>query len=305
MTEQETIKQPNLIVFAKQNFSATQKDIMTLAISQLDLGVVQKDLFQNQLISLKAKMLSEVSGKHYTRLKAECKSLNQKQIEISDDEKEEFEFIIPFPKVKYQKGVIELTMLAEVAQQFLQLKLGYSEVYIRESLSLDSFSKKRFYELLSSYKNRNICTWNVYDKELIELLDATKSYKSRPKQFENEVIAVCINAINELTSLRVKYTREKVDKGVWLTSFQVENKQTKATIKKFNPAALDEKSARCFEWLKKLGVNAKYHQKIIENCQSDFWKWMNSNKDNLKEGKFKSPAAVLVVHLGLVEPKID
>jgi len=305
MTEQETIKQPNLIVFAKQNFSAIQKDIMTLAISQLDLGIVQKDLFQNQLISLKAKMLSEVSGKHYTRLKAECKSLNQKQIEISDDEKEEFEFIIPFPKVKYQKGVIELTMLAEVAQQFLQLKLGYSEVYIRESLSLDSFSKKRFYELLSSYKNRNISTWNVYDKELIELLDATKSYKSRPKQFENEVIAVCINAINELTSLRVKYTREKVDKGVWLTSFQVENKQPKAAVKKFNPAALDEKSARCFEWLKKLGVNAKYHQKIIENCQPDFWKWMNSNKDNLKEGKFKSPAAVLVVHLGLVEPKID
>lgn len=305
MTKQETIKQPNLIVFAKQNFSAIQKDIMTLAISQLDLGAVQKDLFQNQLISLKAKMLSEVSGKHYTRLKSECKSLNQKQIEISDDEKEEFEFIIPFPKVKYQKGVIELTMLAEVAQQFLQLKLGYSEVYIRESLSLDSFSKKRFYELLSSYKNRNVSTWNVYDKELIELLDATKSYKSRPKQFENEVIAVCINAINELTSLRVKYNREKVDKGVWLTSFQVENKQSKVSVKKFNPATLDEKSVRCFEWLKKLGVNAKYHQKIIEDYQPEFWKWMNSNKDNLKEGKFKSPAAVLVVHLGLVEPKID
>lgn len=305
MTEQETIKQPNLIVFAKQNFSAIQKDIMTLAISQLDLGEVQKDLFQNQLITLKAKMLSEVSGKHYTRLKSECKSLNTKQIEISDDEKEEFEFIVPFPKVKYKKGIIELTMLAEVAQQFLQLKLGYSEVYIRESLSLDSFSKKRFYELLSSYKNRNICTWNVYDKELIELLDATKSYKSRPKQFENEVIAVCINAINELTSLRVKYTREKVDKGVWLTSFQVENKQPKATIKKFNPAALDEKSARCLDWLKKMVINAKYHQKIIENYQPEFWKWIAANKDNLKEGKFKNPAAVLVVHLGLVEPKID
>lgn len=305
MTEQETIKQPNLIVFAKQNFSAIQKDIMTLAISQLDLGEVQKDLFQNQLITLKAKMLSEVSGKHYTRLKSECKSLNTKQIEISDDEKEEFEFIVPFPKVKYKKGIIELTMLAEVAQQFLQLKLGYSEVYIRESLSLDSFSKKRFYELLSSYKNRNICTWNVYDKELIELLDATKSYKSRPKQFENEVIAVCINAINELTSLRVKYTREKVDKGVWLTSFQVENKQPKATIKKFNPAALDEKSARCLDWLKKMAINAKYHQKIIENYQPEFWKWIAANKDNLKEGKFKNPAAVLVVHLGLVEPKID
>ena len=196
-------------------------------------------------------------------------------------------------------------MLAEVAQQFLQLKLGYSEVYIRESLSLDTFTKKRLYELLSSYKNRNVNVWKVSDKELVELLDCAKMYSSRPKEFEERILAVCVDAINELTSLRVKYTHEKIEKRVWITTFQVENKQPKATIKKFNPAALDEKSARCFEWLKKLGVNAKYHQKIIENCQPEFWKWMNSNKDNLKEGKFKSPAAVLVVHLGLVEPKID
>ena len=305
MTEQETIKQPNLIVFSKQNFSATQKDIMTLAISRLDEGKIQKDLFQNQLITVTAKMLSEISQKDYIRLKTECKSLNTKQIEISDDANESFCFIVPFPMVEYKKGIITLTMLAPVAQQFLELKTKYTEIYIRESLSLDTFTKKRLYELLSSYKNRNINVWNVYDKELIELLDATKSYKSRPKQFENEIITSCVDAINQLTSLRVKYTREKVERGVWLTTFVVENKQPKAAIKKFNPAALDEKSARCFEWLKKLGVNAKYHQKIIENCQPDFWKWMNSNKDNLKEGKFKSPAAVLVVHLGLVEPKID
>jgi len=305
MTEQETIKQPNLIVFARQNFSATQKDIMTLAISQLDLGVVQKDLFQNQLITVTAKMLSEVSRKDYVKLKTECKSLNQKQIEISDDEKEEFEFITPFPKVKYKKGVIELTMLAEVAQQFLQLKLGYSEVYIRESLGLNSFGKKRLYELLSSYKNRNINIWRVSDKELVELLDCAKMYGSRPKEFDEKILTICIDAINELTSLRVTYTHEKVEKGVWQTTFQVENKKPKAVIKNLNPAALDEKSARCLEWLKKLGVNAKYHEKIILQHQSDFWKWISSNKDNLKVGKFKNPAAVLVVQLGLVEPKID
>lgn len=299
MNEQETIKQPNLIVFAKQNFSATQKDIMTLAISQLDLGVVQKDLFQNQLITVTAKMLSVVSGKNYERLKTECKSLNQKQIEISDDKNEEFEFIIPFPKVKYKKGIIELTMLAEVAQQFLQLKLGYSEVYIRESLGLDSFSKKRLYELLSSYKNRNISTWDVYDTELIELLDGTKSYKSRPKQFENEVIALCIDAINELTSLRVKYSREKIERGVWHTIFQVENKKPKATLKILNPLSLDEKSARCLKELQDLGVNANMHQTIIEQHQEAFWKWKVINRENLKTKAFTNPAGVLVKHLGL------
>ncbi len=305
MNEQVTIKQPNLIVFAKQNFSATQKDIMTLAISLLDEGKIQKDLFHNQLITVTAKMLSEISPKDYMRLKTECKSLNTKQIEISDDANESFCFIVPFPMVEYKKGIITLTMLAPVAQQFLELKRGYSEIYIRESLGLDTFTKKRLYELLCSYKNRQINTWNVYDTELIGLMDATKSYKSRPKQFEKEVITSCVDAINELTSLRVKYTREKIERGIWLTSFQVENKKPKAIIKNFNPAALDEKSARCLEWLKKLGVNAKYHQKIIENCQPDFWKWISANKDNLKEGKFKSPAAVLVVQLGLVEPKID
>lgn len=299
MIEQETIKQPNLIVFARQNFSAVQKDIMTLAISQLDLGVVQKDLFQNQLITVTAKMLSEMSRKDYTRLKLECKSLNQKQIEISDDKNEEFEFIIPFPKVKYKKGIIELTMLAEVAQQFLQLKLGYSEVYIRESLGLDTFTKKRLYELLSSYKNRNINTWNVSDKELVEILDCAKMYGSRPKEFEEKILLTCTDAINNLTSLRVKYTHEKIGKGSWLTTFQVENKHPKTAIKMLNPASLDEKSARCLAWLEKAGVNANMHQIIIEQYQEAFWKWHFINKENLKIKAFKNPAGVLVNHLGL------
>jgi hypothetical protein len=299
MNEPEVIKQPNLIVFARQNFSAVQKDIMTLAISQLDLGVVQKDLFQNQLITVTAKMLSEMSRKDYTRLKLECKSLNQKQIEISDDEKEEFEFIIPFPKVKYKKGVIELTMLAEVAIQFLELKTKYSEIYIRESLSLDTFSKKRLYELLSSFKNRNINIWKVSTKELIDLLDVSKSYKNRPKQFETIVVTPSVDAINELTSLRVKYTHEKIEKGIWCTTFQVENKNTKTAIKKFNPSSLDEKSARCLKELKELGVNANMHQTIVEQHQDAFWKWKAVNRENLKTEAFKNPAGVLIKHLGL------
>jgi plasmid replication initiation protein len=144
----EKNKEPNAIVFARQNFTPLQKDIFTLAVSQLETGFnVQPDLFQNKTVSVTVKMLSEVSQKKYTRIKQECKELALKVLEISDDEKEEFHFIVPFPEIKYKDGVIELTMFSSVVQSFLELKNGYSEYYIRESLSLEEFNKKRLYEI--------------------------------------------------------------------------------------------------------------------------------------------------------------
>jgi plasmid replication initiation protein len=296
---------PNMIVFARQSFTALQKDIFTLAVMQLEAGVnVQPDLFKNQTVTVSIKMLNTVSERKYDRLKQECKSLQLKQLEISDDEKEEFDFIIPFPRITYRKGVIELMMLADVAQSFLDLKKGYAEYYIRESLSLEQFNKKRLYEMLSSYKRRNFREWKVYDDKLKYLLDMKPSeYKGRPKEFCTKIIEVCVNAINELTSIAVTYTRDKDSEG-WFTVFKVDDK--KKLEAKATPAALpqDEKSLRLVERLKTLGMRQDFIQKIVIEHQQDCWKWLSVNKESLENKKFKNPAGVLLVHLGLIEPKI-
>ena len=49
--------EPNLIVFARQTFTPLQKDIFTLAVSQLETGLnVHPDLFHNKTVTVSAKM---------------------------------------------------------------------------------------------------------------------------------------------------------------------------------------------------------------------------------------------------------
>ena len=302
----EKNREPNLIVFTRQTYSPMQKDIFTLAISQLDAGVnVQPDLFQNKTVTITAKMLEAVSQKHYGRLKKECKDMAQKVIEISNDDKQEFEFIVPFPRIKYRKGVIELTMFSDVIQSFIELKNGYAEYYVRESLSLEQFNKKRLYEMLSSYKKRNIPIWTVYDDELKYYFGLDKKdYSGRPKQFEMQVIATCVDAINEKTSISVTYKRSK-DKQGWHTVFMVTDKKKIEAKGKLETKMLDEKSQRLVEKLKSLNVRPDFIKTIIEDHQPECWKWMSANRDNLENKKFRNPAGVLLVHLGLAEPKIE
>jgi plasmid replication initiation protein len=306
----EKNKEPNAIVFARQSFTPLQKDIFTLAVSQLETGFnVQYDLFKNKTVTVTAKMLQEVSDKNYKRLKSECRDMTQKVLEISDDEKQEFHFIVPFPEIKYKNGVIELTMFSSVLESFLELKNGYSEYYIRESLSLEEFNKKRLYEILSSYKKRNIPIWKIHDIELKRLLGMeieNDPYRVRPTQFTKQVIDVCINAINDKTSIKVGYARKK-DANGWFTLFEVTDKVKKKLPEEKKtdvPKQRDEKSQRLYERLKGMTIREDVIEVILKEHQPECWKWLNTHKEDLENKKFKNPAGVLLVNLGLVQGKL-
>jgi plasmid replication initiation protein len=199
-------------------------------------------------------------------------------------------------------------MFSSVVQSFLELKNGYSEYYIRESLSLEDFNKKRLYEILSSYKKRLINTWRVYDIELKKLLGMdieNDPYKSRHKQFAERIIAICVNAINDKTSIKVTYTRKK-DANGWYTTFEVTDKNKKQLEAKSNAEApkRDEKTQKLFDRLKGLNVRKDAIELILKDHEAECRKWLYDNTINLKENKFKNPAAVLLVHLGLVQGKL-
>ena len=309
----EKNQQPNLNSVSKQSFTPLQKDIFTLAVNQLETGFnVQPDLFSNKTVTITAKMLQEVSEKHYGRLKQECKDMTQKVLEISDDEKQEFHFIVPFPEIKYKKGVIELTMISSVLKSFLELKNGYAEYYVRESLSLEELNKKRLYEMLSSYKKRLINTWKVYDDELKQLFGVdleNDTYKGRHTLFGKNIIAVCVNAINDKTSLKVSYTRDKDKgrKGKWWTEFEVKDKIQKKLPEEKKaeaPKQRDEKSQRLYERLKGMTVREDVIEVILKDHQPACWAWLIENKENMEKGKYNNNAGVLLKHLGLVQGKL-
>lgn len=299
-------REPNLIVYTRQDYTALEKDVVSAVVNNLDTGFnVQPDLFKNKTVTVSAKMI-DLSKDNYHRLKRTARTLTEKKIEIIDDEKQEFDFIIPFPRIKYVKGNLELTMFADIIPHFLELKNGYTEYYLKESLSLHGVKTKRLYELLSSRKNLNHPDWKVYDDVLKEYLNIKQSaYKNRPQQFEKRFISENIEEINFKTSLIIEYDRDK-DKEGWFTYFKIKEKikEVKEEPKK-DSKQLDEKSLRLIDKLNSFGIRRKdLVMNIVKNHQSDCWKWFHDNIDNIKNKKFRSPAGVLLVHLGLAEPKI-
>lgn len=313
--ELDILRSPNLIVLSNQSYSSLQKDIFTLAISQLEVGIdVNKDLFQNTTVCVPIKMLTQMSEKNYKRLKSECEKMSEKRIVISDDAKQKFEIITVFPRIVYNKNIIELTMFADVAERFMELKKGYSAYYIQESLSLNTYNKKRLYEILSIFKNRDYPEWFCLDSDLKLLLGIVDKkggedkYKGRHTQFAEKIIGLSINSINEQTSLFISYKREQKE-GEWGTRFFIKNKLTISTPKK-EPldeylSKLDDKQQRLYNKLKDIKVRIDMIKTILENDSfiSQSFKWFHDNQDNLKNKKFTNPAAILLVTLGLVEIK--
>lgn len=295
--------EPNLIVFANQSYTALEKDVVSVVVNNLDTGFnVQPDLFSNKTITVTANMLN-VDTKQYHQLKKVALSLKKKEINIINDEKEEFDLITPFPRIKYKTGKLEITMFADVMPHFLELKKGYTEYYLKESLSLHGFRTKRLYELFSAKKNLRKPEWKVYDNELKGLLNIKlSSYKGRPAEFEEKQITPNVEEINEKTSLDVFYNRDK-DEGGWFTFFKIIEKPKAIQNTFIEPKKLDERSQRCYTKLNGMGVRKDFINKIIDNHQDEFWQWLHKNREELKNKKFRNPAGVLLVHLGLVEPK--
>lgn len=300
----EKNQEPNMIIYSVQKYTALEKDVVSLVVNNLDTGLnIQSDLFKNKMITVSAKMLN-LSRDNYHRLKNVARTLINKKIEIIDNKKEEFDLIVPFPRIKYKKGTLEITMFADVLPYFLELKDGYTEYYLRESLSLHGFRTKRLYELMSSRKKFSNSKWKIYDNELKNRFNIKlTSYKGRPSEFEQKQIITSVEEINEKTSLNISYIRKKDENG-WFTLFKIEDKNKDKKSSFVEPKKLDEKSQRCYNHLKKLGVRTDFINKIVSEYQKEFWGWLSANRDNLKNNKFRNPAGVMLVHLGLIEPKI-
>ena len=107
----EKNQEPNLIVYSNQNYTALEKDVVSVAISNLDKGVnIQSDLFENKTITVTAKMVN-VDTKQYHKLKQVAENLTSKVIKIIDDKKEEFDFIVPFPNIALSQDHAPLSLL--------------------------------------------------------------------------------------------------------------------------------------------------------------------------------------------------
>ncbi|MET3115678.1 plasmid replication initiation protein [Pedobacter sp. CG_S7] len=213
-------RQPNIITKSSSEMTLIEKRIMYLVINRLDVGFdVQPDLFKNMEFKIN---FDQVQETNYKRVVQAVKKLQTRVLTIVDDDMaEEYEAIIPFPKVKAKGGVITLTMLADVVPYFLELKKGFTKYELAAALALNSIYAQKLYELFSRWKDKK--EWYV---PLVQLQKLLKAGNYNYKDFRVNCLEKGIEEINNKTDLFVSYEAEKMGRSVTDILFTILPKPT-------------------------------------------------------------------------------
>lgn len=176
--------QPNLITESRQEFSESEKRIVSFVINQLRKEVVLEWKGQNLEFLIP---VSELTEKNHDRIKEAAISLGKKSI-VQDfgsgkkeGEKEVYlRSITPFPLIEYYKigkqSYIRTTMLSNVVPYFIDLGKHYTRYSLEIILSLKSTYSQRFYEIIMMYVGRKQRNFTYSVDQLKFMFDCPDSY---------------------------------------------------------------------------------------------------------------------------------
>lgn len=176
--------QPNLITESRQEFSESEKRIVSFVINQLRKEVVFEWKGQNLEFLIP---VSELTEKNHDRIKEAAASLGKKNIiqdfgkgKIEGDKEVYLRTITPFPMIEYYKigkqSFIRTTMLSNVVPYFIDLGKHYTRYSLEIILSLKSTYSQRFYEILMMYVGRKQRTFTYSIEQLKFMFDCPESY---------------------------------------------------------------------------------------------------------------------------------
>jgi plasmid replication initiation protein len=178
--------QPNLITESKQEFTETEKKIVSLAINQLSKNLLEKWDGHNLRFMIP---VAELTEKKHDRIKEALESLGKKRIinnftvkpEKSENGQETlFDIITPFPRAKYVKinknSYIELVMFSDVVPYFIELGKHYTRYSLEIILSLKSVYTQRFYEIIMMFVGRKQRTFTYPVDSIKFMLNCPESY---------------------------------------------------------------------------------------------------------------------------------
>ena len=177
--------QPNLITESRQEFSESEKRIVSFIINQLRKEVVIDWKGQNLEFLIP---VSELTEKNHDRIKDAANSLGTKRI-VQDfgpngkkeGEKEMFlRTFTPFPFIEYYKigknSFIRVTILSNVVPYFIELGKHYTRYSLEIILSLKSIYSQRLYEIIMMYVGRSQRNFTYSVDKLKFMFDCPESY---------------------------------------------------------------------------------------------------------------------------------
>ena len=200
----KVVTQHNALTFARYDMSAAEKDIFFITLGKLGRNDSSDKIYE---IRIKEE-LSSLTGKEksYEHIKQTADKLSKRQIKIESLEEKKFKIINLVSSIEYKGGIVYMQLTDAIRPYLFNLKEQFTKYGLQFALSLSLKYSKRFYEMLSSWKNRG--EYNTSLTDLHDVLQIKKSYKTWDN-FKRKVIEPSIEEINEKTNLYVSYEVKK------------------------------------------------------------------------------------------------
>ena len=310
MSNKIEVRQANALTKARYDYTELQQDLMFFMISKLTPD--NRDAY-----SLSIMELSRLTGKKYNAsyLHKATADMGSRVLEVLTEKS--YEQIWMFQRVKYHlgQGIIEFDLTKHIIPYLFDLKENFTSFELAAALRLTSKYAKRIYPLCSQWKD--LGETKKYDlqdlKKILGLID--DKGKEKLKQLidlRTNVLDVAVKQINEHTELRISYKLEKVGRSYKNIVFTVKP-QALATPIPFDlvptvqnvPGVQQSHYDNAARILDELRItNAKHRQTIL--ASPAHITEVNRYNHDLKTGKVKAhknPGGLLLVRLGLVQPK--
>ncbi|GAB3409288.1 plasmid replication initiation protein [Hymenobacter luteus] len=312
MKQELEIRQHNALTNARYEYTELQLDLFFFIISKLRKGdkdtVYQLDIME----------LSGLTGKRYNGayLHKATADMGSRMLEVEDAN--EYRQVWMFQQIRYLKGqgIIEFDLTRHVLPFLFDLKNNFTSYELAAALRLTSKYAKRIYQMCSQWKDLGETKkYDIQDfKRILGLLDDKGNEKMKQiKELRERVLDIAVKQINEHTELYISYKLEKRGKAFKNITFSVKPQALAETIP-FDLVATTQplpgvqqshfdNAARILDELRI--TDAKHRQTILSSAAHVAE--VNRYNHDLKTGKIKAhknPGGLLLVRLGLIEPKV-
>lgn len=205
-----------------------ERRLMLFCINQIDHDLTSSG--QNLIFKIP---VSETNS-NYNEIREACDTIQSKRIKLIDNG-EEFDSIVPFPRVRYyqdkdnKKSYIELTMFADSVKYFIELKNQYTSYSLEAMLKIKSLFSQRIYEIMQMQLGQKKWTF-VYDVDYLRnILDC--KYPDF-YDFKRRVLNPAIKDIRSATGFELSYVpHKKIQKKVVEIKFTVKTPVTAGLAK--------------------------------------------------------------------------
>ena len=210
----------NDLIEARYNLTLNEQRIILYSASLLDRDKEDFSIIQVKISELTN--LLDTTEKRYTEFKEIAENLISKTLKIKRGNSELVTSWLSSMEYLENEGIIELEFSQKLMPYLLQLKEKFTRYELCNILNLKNKHSIRVYELMKQYEN--IGKREISLEELRKYLGIEEDEYLRFGNFENRVLRITKEEINQYTDLTIDYEKIKTGRKITSILFTIKSK---------------------------------------------------------------------------------